>query len=300
MNFRSIRDLCEDIKSNLSLVPSDIDLIVGVPRSGLLAAQILSVYLKKPFLPLDIYIQSESSGEATLWAQPTANLKHVLVVDDSLNAGRAMVEVKERLSKLEPKADRKIKFLCVYVRPGASRMTDIGLISLSTPRMFEWNIYHHRIMRRSMVEMENFLCVEPEGIIEAEALREAKPRILPTTPIHTIVTSRPESMREVTMEWLKRYRVDYRHLIMDLSFDGKARVYGRQFQCDLYFSNVEDESEEIFQRTGKDVYSLQANRMYSRKFSVHRMKKDIFNLWQSLLNKISPSKSRSAKVVQQA
>ena len=48
MNYRSINDLNKTIIDNLYLLPRDIDLIVGVPRSGLLAANLLALYLNLP------------------------------------------------------------------------------------------------------------------------------------------------------------------------------------------------------------------------------------------------------------
>ena len=45
MNFRTIAQMNECIVSSLGQVPRDIDLIVGVPRSGILPATILALYL---------------------------------------------------------------------------------------------------------------------------------------------------------------------------------------------------------------------------------------------------------------
>jgi orotate phosphoribosyltransferase len=38
MNYRTIQNLNKDIKALIPKLPADLDLIAGVPRSGLLAA----------------------------------------------------------------------------------------------------------------------------------------------------------------------------------------------------------------------------------------------------------------------
>ena len=48
MNFRSVSDMDRVIREKLSLIPSDVELIVGVPRSGMLPATLLAVYLNLP------------------------------------------------------------------------------------------------------------------------------------------------------------------------------------------------------------------------------------------------------------
>ena len=49
MNYRSISDLNNVILQRLHILPRDFDLIVGVPRSGMMPANLLALYLNKPF-----------------------------------------------------------------------------------------------------------------------------------------------------------------------------------------------------------------------------------------------------------
>jgi orotate phosphoribosyltransferase-like protein len=53
MNFRSIADLSAAISTNLNKVPRDVDVIVGIPRSGVHAASIISLGLKLPLTNID-------------------------------------------------------------------------------------------------------------------------------------------------------------------------------------------------------------------------------------------------------
>ena len=48
MNFRTVSDLTKTIMKKIDIIPSDIDLIVGIPRSGLLVANYIALLLNKP------------------------------------------------------------------------------------------------------------------------------------------------------------------------------------------------------------------------------------------------------------
>ena len=58
MNYRSVSDLNLDIKQWITELPNDFDLIVGIPRSGLLVANILSLYLNLPLTDVDGLLES--------------------------------------------------------------------------------------------------------------------------------------------------------------------------------------------------------------------------------------------------
>ena len=53
INFRSIEDMNQAIIKGLYKVPRDIDLIAGIPRSGLLAANILALHMNLPLTDFD-------------------------------------------------------------------------------------------------------------------------------------------------------------------------------------------------------------------------------------------------------
>ena len=59
MNFRTISDLNKTINDNLHRIPQDIDIVVGVPRSGMLAASIISLLLNLPLSDLESFIRGE-------------------------------------------------------------------------------------------------------------------------------------------------------------------------------------------------------------------------------------------------
>ena len=65
MVYKTISELSELVRSNLYKVPHDIDLVVGIPRSGMLPAMMISLYLNKKVTDLDSFIEGRTfeSGE---------------------------------------------------------------------------------------------------------------------------------------------------------------------------------------------------------------------------------------------
>ncbi|MBT8092754.1 MAG: phosphoribosyltransferase, partial [Gammaproteobacteria bacterium] len=101
MNYRSVRDLNRIIVENLHQVPDDVDLIVGVPRSGALAANLLALHLNLPLTDVSGYVAGRlmdkgmHRAEITQHAQSVDECRRVLVVDDSILTGSEMRRVRE-------------------------------------------------------------------------------------------------------------------------------------------------------------------------------------------------------------
>ena len=50
MKYITLSDLSETIRKNIWKIPRDIDCIIGIPRSGMIAASIISSYLNVPLI----------------------------------------------------------------------------------------------------------------------------------------------------------------------------------------------------------------------------------------------------------
>ena len=143
MNYRNIKDLNNTILRKLSSIPRDFDLIVGVPRSGMLPANLLSLYLNRPYTDIHSFLNGHiyKAGARSQFFENSETNK-ILVVDDSIASGSAMRECKETLNHLSSKFD--IKYCAVYVIPGKEKMVDYFFEIVPTPRYFQWNILNHR------------------------------------------------------------------------------------------------------------------------------------------------------------
>ena len=103
MNFFTYNDLHTTILRNLSLIPADVDLIVGIPRSGMLVASILAIYMNLPMGSIDEFYSGEFMSAGLTkpkngWIKNITEARRILVVDDSVAYGRSMKLVKEKIS----------------------------------------------------------------------------------------------------------------------------------------------------------------------------------------------------------
>ena len=103
MRYVTINELSQTIKNNLWQIPRDIDLVVGVPRSGMLAAEMISLYLNVRLSDVDSVANGRiySVGETRSDSIQMGHINHVLVVDDSINSGMSMSHVREKLQPLQ-------------------------------------------------------------------------------------------------------------------------------------------------------------------------------------------------------
>src|SRR5690242_10726969 len=149
MKFRSIADMDRLIMENIHTIPRDIDLIVGVPRSGLLPASIVALNLNIPMADLNGFLEGRIFGIGSTRRtgkeiSSIDDVKSVLIVDDSVSSGRSILQIKERLAEIGSRVD--VRFLAVYVAPGAESFVDFGLEVLTNPRVFQWNVMHHNFL----------------------------------------------------------------------------------------------------------------------------------------------------------
>ena len=280
MNYRSVADLDADIKRWLPALPRDIDLVVGVPRSGLLAGTILSLHLNVPLTDLDGFLESRvlATG-ARLDADPDETPKRVLVLDDSVLTGSAMSEARARIDAATLPATTEILFGAVYVSPQGKRHVDTYADVVAEPRVFGWNLMHHPgVVPKSCFDLDGVLCRDPtpeendDGENYREFLTEVEPNVVPNQEIGWLVTARLEKYRPETEAWLARHGIEYGELIMlDLPDKEtrqrlgahaayKAAVYD---ECDavLFVESDHEQALEIARRTDRSVYSVEHDQM---------------------------------------
>ena len=235
MNYRNIRQLNDVILQRLNVMPRDIDLIVGVPRSGMLPANLLALYLNRPYTDIHSFMNGHiyKAGARGQFFD-TNQFKKILVVDDSVASGSALNEVKTNLKELSSKFD--IKYCAVYVIPGKEKVVDYYFEVVPLPRYFQWNILNHTSLEKACFDIDGVLCVDPtpeqndDGEKYTDFVLNAQPLFIPGAKIGTIVTSRLEKYRPQTEQWLKAHNVKYDDLIMldlpDMAARQKANNHG--------------------------------------------------------------------------
>lgn len=219
MYYRNISDLNRIILKRISILPRDFDLIVGIPRSGMLPANMLALYLNKPYTDIHSFRNGHiyKAGARGQFFD-AGEFKKVLVVDDSVASGAALEESKASLEHLA--SDFSFSYCAVYVAPGKEKSVDYYFEVVPLPRYFQWNILNHTTLEKACFDIDGVLCVDPtpeqndDGEKYLDFIRNARPLYIPGSKIGTIVTSRLEKYRKETEDWLALNKVKYHDLVM--------------------------------------------------------------------------------------
>ena len=275
--------MADTLRRGLWKVPYDVDMIVGIPRSGMIPALMLAELMNKRCADLDAFIDGREMSvgrRGGLMRRGTPG--KVLIIDDSVASGNALLKVKERLQSME---GYTFLYACVYAESAeAIGMVDICFENIwqSGEKLYrkEWNILHlfPHLAKSGMWDIDSLLCKEPPNDKETEAyeayLAEAVPMVIPPTPVGAIVTYRLEKYREQTEGWLERCGVAFKELVMfdapdrlsrrALSSPGKykAAVYKAARWAMLFVESDPHQAEMIHSITRKPVYCYETGKMY--------------------------------------
>ena len=303
LNFKTYNDLTTDIRKSIHKIPSEIDLIVGIPRSGMIPAYMIGAFKNLPVLSLDEYINDIKPHKGKRPISNYGKEKRILIVDDSICTGGALNEVKSVISSFN-KNDTYI-YYAVYAQNNNTDLIDIYATICEQNRIFQWNYTNHGILSRSCFDIDGVLCVDPteeendDGEKYIDFILNAKPLYIPKYSIYALVTSRLEKYREYTEEWLKKYNVQYENLYMlnlkskeeriKLNAYGKfkSKVYSSLTNTLLFVESSRCQSIEISQNTNKVVICVEtdeifpsANNILDRKHKVSSIN-DIYTTWFS-------------------
>ncbi len=279
MNYRSIARLADDMRTWSATLPREIDLVVGVPRSGLLVANLIALYRNLPLADLRGLLEGDLLASGPRCSNPLdgERLKHrsltILVVDDCVSTGSAMREVMEQVAPL--REQHTVLLGAAYYDPRAGVALDVAYEALHMPYVFEWNLMHSWVIEHGCVDMDGVLCRNPEphedddGPLYEHFLREAEPYLLPTKTIARIVTSRREKYRAPTEAWLRRHGVRYEELIMrgdrptaERAHGAyKAEVYRSDKRFQLFLESEAEQARQIARWSGKPVFCVDTMQM---------------------------------------
>lgn len=284
ISFRTFQLLANDIRQNAKKIPNDIDLIVGIPRSGMIPAYILGLFLNKKVCSLTEFLSGISpwNGERQVSQQHSEN---ILFVDDSIQSGNSLARVKATLEKyrLAHKAHFSASFLAIYATSQSKSLVDYYFKLVEQPRLFQWNYLNHSIANKCCFDMDGVLCVDPtdEQNDDGEKYRNfiltASPLFIPKYKIHAIVTSRLEKYRHETEIWLKTNNVQYEKLIMlnlnsaaerrkaNCHASFKAKVYKEDPCAICFIESNPKQAKEIAQLSGKQVICVETDEYFPGK-----------------------------------
>lgn len=280
MEYRSVSDLNEIIFNNGYKFPPDADLVVGIPRSGMLAANLVALHLNLPLLDLESFLYG-IPAEVGRTAQSTIKcdehpVEKVLVVDDSILTGLSMSGVRERIERAAPAAQ-----FCYCAIYGAKRYhpeVDLILETVEHPRIFQWNLMRHCRLGDACFDIDGVLCHDPsplendDGQRYLDFLMNARPLMQPRAKIQHLVTSRLEKYRPETERWLAQHGISYGKLWMLGMASGeerrrqnahaayKAAIYVKT-GAGLFVESDERQAVRIAQLSGRPVLSVEGQHM---------------------------------------
>jgi uncharacterized HAD superfamily protein len=244
LHYKTYADLARDVLLYADKLSSNMDLFVGIPRSGMIPACMLGQKLSKPVCSLNEFLSGNFGRTTSQRLSLSGPIQRVLVIDDSVNEGLQMGIVKEKISAagLDKKYD--IKYAAVYHPGGEARsFVDIAMAHCPQPRLFQWNYLNHGILSLAAWDIDGLLCADPsdedkdDGEKYLEFLRTAKPLHIPDYEISALVTSRLEKYRAQTEEWLSANGVRYGKLYMlDVPTAEERRRLGlyAKFKSDVF------------------------------------------------------------------
>jgi uncharacterized HAD superfamily protein len=193
-----------------------VDLVVGIPRSGMLAASLYALHTNTPLADPASYEAGQDLGHGRR-AVAARTGKRVLFLDDSVLSGYEMSRIRTQFGVNANGTEH------VYAAPFVSRancqIVDFYDEIIEPPRIFEWNVFHHPALERACCDIDGVLCPDPpveEGDDEGFQMHLANVDCLlrPSVRIGFLVTNRLEKHRAVTERWLAEQAIEYDRLFM--------------------------------------------------------------------------------------
>lgn len=207
LNYVSFNRLNSAIHSGLHRVPRNVDMIVGIPRSGMIPAYLIGLYLNVPVTDITSFLANQkishgSTRKLKVNLTYPQDAKVILLMDDSYNTGQSF---KEAMAKIKTSTFKgKVVTGAAIVVPGARKAVDVSFLEMRMPRVFEWNIFHHALISNACLDMDGVLCEDPterendDGENYLKFLESATPRFIPTQKVAHIVSARLEKYRPQT------------------------------------------------------------------------------------------------------
>ena len=286
MKYITLNELNNTIRKNFSKIPHDIDFVIGIPRSGMIAGSIISEFLNVPLIDIDSLCNgSKPTGGNRLTLVDKQPTNKVLVIDDTCYSGSSIKGAKD---KLKDNTEYKFIYAAVYLEGNNGEkeldfyLDDVRKYTKQFPNViYEWNIFHHypHIMLRCIFDIDGVLCCEPPDerlqIMYEDYIKHAKPLFVPTVPIGKIVTYRLIKYEKETAQWLYDNGIQCNKMIMfnantyeDRKNTGitpeqmKAAAYMIDKEAILFIESDDKQAKEIYKLSGKPVLCIESNILY--------------------------------------
>lgn len=216
----TLRDEMDDAVRLMQKLPSDLDAVAGVSRSGMGAAWAIAMLLHLPLLAYDPARGLVELGNGWRLGEAAKKKRQkVAVIDDHTLTGGSIGQVRDKMRKAHP--DIEAVICCLYHNPEARHGPDIYVELLPQPHRMEANLLNGVYSPMCGLDFHGVISEDPrpdqddDGPKFLEFCHNAKPLYLPRKePVKAIVTWTLEKYRPQMEDWLRRHRVRWHRLIM--------------------------------------------------------------------------------------
>lgn len=260
LEWISTAQFAADCVKLAGLLPADTSRVVGIPRSGMIAAAIVATHLHLPLWELTGgHFRQIALGSRGAWNRSG----RTIVIDDTVFGGHAMRRARHAIRE-------EVQYAAVYVRP--DHTSDVQYFARSLhhrSHLLEWNFFNNHAIQLAGVgyDFDGVLCRDPTVSDNDEAgyrrwLAVAVPLHLPRAqPVRLIATARLERYRPETEAWLARWGVRCERLVMNQADSPGGRGDVAALKAAAYASSITAyflesdprQAERIHKLTGKQV-----------------------------------------------
>ncbi|RUR28308.1 hypothetical protein ELY33_14005 [Vreelandella andesensis] len=269
--FKSYADLNSDIKKNFDKISGNWDLVVGIPRSGMIPAYIISLALNVNCTDISSLVNNfplkkgVTRGIKNNISQPW-DANKILLVDDSILSGDSL---RKEMKSIPNFLKKRITTLAVYSNKPVRNDVNIVIEFIPLPRVFEWNIFHHKIIEESCISLEGVISIN-----KSNGKDVIKSSYLPSQKVNTIVSCRHELQRQKVVDWLKLNSVSFTNLIMvnnDVELNNMDNFSIAKFKSEafrnssarLYIEGDAEQAKMINRNSNKPVYCQASSKIYN-------------------------------------
>jgi orotate phosphoribosyltransferase len=272
MWFISYNEAVSMLMEWVKTFPEHYDIIIAIPRSGLIFGGIVANKLGIPLTTPDMFLKNEY-WSSKQWDN-NYTFKKALVFDDSIT--RVSGTMHGEMIKLKGgRSDVQYVRAAMFVTEETKGYPELYCKVLPfCPHFFEWNLLHLKMGKRQYppIDMDGVLCEEcPAGVDADETkyiewVQNAKPYLIPKWTIPYIISGRLEKYRPQTEKWLKDHNVKYDKLILWNLSDKSQRTHHGVHKAEVlnglnpkplwYVESLWNEAEVIYIKTKIPVLSV--------------------------------------------
>lgn len=308
MEYRSLSDMGKTITLNTHKIPPSVDLVVGIPGSGMLAGSLIALSLNTLAADLQGFIENRTlrhgftRNTKTFYSSPR-EARHVLLVNDAIVSGHTMQKAREKISAAG--IEQIITACVVYAGHEHTENADLIFEQLRPPFAFEWSLMYSPLLQDCCVDIDGlFLDIPLTNDVEdrqarMRSIRDARPLTVPSQPAGVLVTDYPETFRHEIETWLDKHNIRYRKLHMPehggvngIRRSGhlatfKSRVYQDYPEAPLFIESSSDLARTIALQTGRKVLSYMDQEIFTPEYLRAMATKQIRSLPSRILRKMS-------------